>query len=316
MSPFLGGNRDLDAGLNVIRKHYLGNRAGAAIVKLGRLKDAGAHRCHLRTVVGADNGGHQVAAKRRARLLQQTRLRIHRKHRAIGRKARLQAHGHTGRRLAAKRGRAVQNGLGLALGHQIVDQASIDLRVVLTQALVTTDQNFVRAGTNQVFEVPERALGAHADQCHQTAAACISKLAPLAHELEGHGCHGIVLVSLHEDPNVSICVKVYRASGLVALDRDGVDGAGVDAPAAQDTAVGYAGTAIGALALHHNAARGAGANAATTADADFAIDNQPAHLCHPLDNLGKFYRLLGRRSLNGLARLVTVGHKRAHDLRR
>ena len=167
-----------------------------------------------------------------------------------------------------------------------------------------------------MFEVPERALGAHADQCHQTAAAGIGKLAPLAHELEGHGSHGIVLVSLHEDPNVSIRVKVYRTGGPIALDRDGVDGAGVDAPAAQDTAVGYAGTAIGALALHHNAARGAGANAATTADAGFAIDNQPAHLCHPLDNLGKFYRLLGRRSLNGLARLVTVGHKRAHDLRR
>ena len=88
------------------------------------------------------------------------------------------------------------------------------------------------------------------------------------------------------------------------------------APAAQDTAVGYAGAAIGALTLHHNAARGAGANAATAADTGFAIDNQPAHLCHPLDNLDKFYRLLGRRSLNGLARLVTVGHKRSHDLRR
>ena len=88
-------------------------------------------------------------------------------------------------------------------------------------------------------------LGAHADQCHQTAAAGIGKLAPLAHELEGHGCNGIVLVSLHEDPDVSICVKVCRAGGLVALNRDGVDGAGVDAPTAQDTAVGYAGTAIG-----------------------------------------------------------------------
>lgn len=125
-----------------------------------------------------------------------------------------------------------------------------------------------------------------------------------------------MLVSLHEDPDVSICVKVCRAGGLVALNRDGVDGAGVDAPTAQDTAVGYAGTAIGALTLHHNAARGAGANAATAADTGFAIDNQPAHLCHPLNNLGKFYRLLGRRSLDGLARLVTVGHKRAHDLRR
>ena len=106
-------------------------------------------------MVGADNGGHQVAAKRRARLLQQTRLRIHRKHRAISRKARLQAHGNAGCQFAAKRGRAVQNGLGLALGHQIVDQASIDLRVVLTQALVTTDQNFVRTGANQMLQVPE-----------------------------------------------------------------------------------------------------------------------------------------------------------------
>ena len=106
-------------------------------------------------MVGADNGGHQVAAKRRARLLQQTRLRIHRKHRAIGRKARLQAHGHTGRQLATKGGRAVQNGLGLALGYQIADQAGVDLRVVLTQALVTTDQNFVRTGANQMLQVPE-----------------------------------------------------------------------------------------------------------------------------------------------------------------
>ena len=125
-----------------------------------------------------------------------------------------------------------------------------------------------------------------------------------------------MLVSLYEDPNVSICVKVCRAGGLVALNRDSVDGAGVDAPAAQDAAVGYVGTAIGALALHHNATRGAGANAAATANAGLAIDYQSAHLCHLLDNLGKFYRLLGRRSLNGLARLVTVGHKRAHDLRR
>lgn len=76
------------------------------------------------------------------------------------------------------------------------------------------------------------------------------------------------------------------------------------------------GASVGSLAFHYDAARGTGTNAATAADTGFAIDNQSAHLCHPLDNLGKFYRLLGRRSLNGLARLVTVGHKRAHDLRR
>ena len=58
-------------------------------------------------MIGADDGGHQVAAKRRARLLQQTRLRIHRKHGAISRKARLQADGNAGRQLATKGGRAV-----------------------------------------------------------------------------------------------------------------------------------------------------------------------------------------------------------------
>lgn len=92
--------------------------------------------------------------------------------------------------------------------------------------------------------------------------------------------------------------------------------AGVDAPAAQDTQPSVTRVLIGALTLHHNAARGAGANAATAADTGFAIDNQPAHLCHPLDNLGKFYRLLGRRSLNGPLTFITVGHVPSHDLRR
>ena len=83
-----------------------------------------------------------------------------------------------------------------------------------------------------MFEVPERALGAHADQCHQTAAAGIGKLAALAHELIGNWGHDIVLVGLNEYPDISIRIEVNRASGLVALDRNGIDGASVDAPAA------------------------------------------------------------------------------------
>ena len=102
----------------------------------------------------------------------------------------------------------------------------------MAQTLVATGQDFVGARANQMLQVPKRALGAYADQCHQTAAASIGKLAPLAHELVGHGSHGIVLVSLHDDPNVSICIKVHRTSGLVTLDRDSVDGAGVDASTA------------------------------------------------------------------------------------
>ena len=105
--------------------------------------------------MGADDGGHQVAAKRRARLLQQTRLRIHRKHGAISRKARLQADGNAGRQLATKGGRAVEDGLGLALGYQIADQTSIDFRVVLTQTLVATGQHFVGAGANQMLKLLE-----------------------------------------------------------------------------------------------------------------------------------------------------------------
>ena len=90
-------------------------------------------------MVGADDGGHQVAAKRRTRLLQQPRLRIHRKYGAVGRKARLQTHGNARRQFAAKGGRTVQNGLGLALCHQIANQPGVDLRIVLTQTLVATD---------------------------------------------------------------------------------------------------------------------------------------------------------------------------------
>ena len=40
LSPLLGGNRDLDTSLGVFRKEYLGNRARAAVVKLGLPKDA------------------------------------------------------------------------------------------------------------------------------------------------------------------------------------------------------------------------------------------------------------------------------------
>ena len=169
-------------------------------------------------MIGADNGGHQVAAKRRACLLQQTRLRIHRKHRAVGRQARLQANGHTWRQLTAKSGRAVQNGLGPVLGHQIANQASIDLRIVLAQSLVAADHDLVGAGADQMLQVLKRALGAHADQCHQTATAGIGKLAPLTHELVGHRSHDIALVGLHEYPYVSIRIEVNRAGGLVALD--------------------------------------------------------------------------------------------------
>ena len=102
----------------------------------------------------------------------------------------------------------------------------------MAQALVATGQDFVGARANQMLQVAERTLGTHTDQCHQTAVASIGKLTPLAHELVGHGSHGVVLVSLHEDPNVSICIKVHRTSGLVTLDRDSVDRAGVDAPTA------------------------------------------------------------------------------------
>ena len=164
--------------------------------------------------------------------MQQPRLRIHRKYGAVSRKARLQTHGNAGCQFAAKGGRTVQNGLGLALCHQIADQPGVNLRIVLAQALVATDQDLVCTGANQMLQVTERALGAHADQCHQTATTSIGKLAALAHELIGNGSHRIVLVGLHEYPNVSICIKVHRASGLVTLNRDGVDGAGVDAPTA------------------------------------------------------------------------------------
>ena len=102
----------------------------------------------------------------------------------------------------------------------------------MAQALVATGQDFVGARANQMLQVAERTLGTHTDQCHQTAVASIGKLAALAHKLIGNGSHGIVLVSLHEDPNVSICIKVHRTSGLVTLDRDSVDRAGVDAPTA------------------------------------------------------------------------------------
>ena len=107
LPPLLGGNRDLDTSLSIIRKRYLGDRAGAAVVKVGRLKDAGTNCCHLGTMIGADDGGHQVAAKRRTRLLQQSRLRIHRKYGAVSRKARLQTHGNAGCQFTAKSGRAV-----------------------------------------------------------------------------------------------------------------------------------------------------------------------------------------------------------------
>ena len=183
-------------------------------------------------MIGADDGGHQVAAKRRTRLLQQPRLRIHRKYGAVGRKARLQAHGNARRQLAAKGGRTVQNGLGLVLGYQIADQPGVDLRIVLAQTLVATDQDLVCTGANQMLQVLERALGAHTDQRHQTAAASIGKLASLAHELVGHRGHDIVLVGLNEYPDISIRIEVNRAGGLVTLDRDSVDGAGVDAPTA------------------------------------------------------------------------------------
>ena len=102
----------------------------------------------------------------------------------------------------------------------------------MAQALVATGQDFVGARANQMLQVPERALGAHADQCHQTAATSIGKLAALAHKLIGNGSHRIVLVGLHEYPNVSIRIEVNRAGGLVTLDRDSVDRAGVDAPTA------------------------------------------------------------------------------------
>ena len=179
----------------------------------------------------------------------------------------------------------------------------------MAQSLVAADHDLVGTGADQMFQVLKRALGAHAGQCHQTATASIGKLAPLTHEFVGHRSHDIVIVGLNEYPYVSIRIEVNRAGGLVALDRNGIDGAGVDAPAAQDTAVGHMGAAVGALALHHNATRGTGANAAATANARLAIDYQSAHLCHPLDNLGNLCRLLDRRALDGLARLVAVGHK-------
>ena len=118
-----------------------------------------------------------------------------------------------------------------------------------------------------------------------------------------------MIVGLNEYPYVSIRIEVNRAGGLVALDRNGIDGAGVDAPAAQDTAVGHMGAAVGALAPPSQCHPRHEARRSATANARLAIDYQSAHLCHPLDNLGNLCRLLDRRALDGLARLVAVGHK-------
>ena len=102
----------------------------------------------------------------------------------------------------------------------------------MAQALVATGQDFVGARANQMLQVTERTLGAHTDQRHQTAATSIGKLAALAHELIGNGIHRIVLVGLREYPNVSVRIEANRTSGLITLDRDSVDRAGVDAPTA------------------------------------------------------------------------------------
>ena len=118
------------------------------------------------------------------------------------------------------------------LCHQITDQPGVDPRVVLTQALVATGQDLVCTGANQMLQVTERTLGAHTDQCHQTATTGIGKFASLAHELVGHRGHDIVFVGLNEYPDISIRIEVNRAGGLVALDRNGIDGTSVDAPAA------------------------------------------------------------------------------------
>lgn len=112
LPPLLGGNRDLNAGLNVFCKRCLGDRAGTTVVKIGRLKDAGAHRRHLGSVIGADDGGHQVTINA-GRVCCSRPVSVSIEHGTVGRKARLQAHGNAGRQFAAKGGRTVQNNSGL-----------------------------------------------------------------------------------------------------------------------------------------------------------------------------------------------------------
>ena len=71
---FISNLKELrEHGGDLVLTHNRRNRHNLSLpnlVWLGHLKDAVAHRCHLRSVVGADDRGHDVATKGRARLPQ------------------------------------------------------------------------------------------------------------------------------------------------------------------------------------------------------------------------------------------------------
>ena len=111
-------------------------------------------------MIGADDGGHQVAAKRRTRLLQQPvsvsiESTVQSAVRPVCRRT-----ATPGRQLAAKKAVApYRMASGFALGYQIADQPGVNLRIVLAQALVATGQDLVCTGANQMLESPREPSG-------------------------------------------------------------------------------------------------------------------------------------------------------------
>ena len=117
---------DARAGADGRIKLDVGHAARAIRIGFRCAEDAGAYRCHLGTMRGAHDSCHKVAAKGGARLMQQAGFLVHLEYRAVGGKARLQAHGDARRELAAKVGGAVENHLGAILTREGADPVGED----------------------------------------------------------------------------------------------------------------------------------------------------------------------------------------------
>ena len=181
-------------------QHGLG---GVGLVEGLGLHHAGTDGGHLGTVVGADDGGHQMAAEGGTGHLQVTvvlklgvvhingrggleeglvLLHIHVQVGAVGGQAGLQAGSHAGAQVAADVGGADEEHLGLLVLHQLADNLGVSVGGVVLQQGMVADINAVSAVAAQGLGVllVDMVAQQHAAQLN---AQVVGQLAALAEQL-------------------------------------------------------------------------------------------------------------------------------------
>ena len=179
---------------------------GLAVI-LGLLHHSAAHGGHLRTVVGVDDGGHDVAAKRRAYLVEQVVIVLagllvvvvaNLQLGAVGGESARERRRHAGTEVAAYHGCAHEAYLRLLLLEKVYENVGVGSRGVGEQPLAVEHEQLVNAiGQYLLLHLSLNSRsGNHGVQFH---AQLCGQLAALGEQLLRHlGHSGALYLTIYE----------------------------------------------------------------------------------------------------------------------